>query len=225
MIVKTLKLTLNLEANISTKDAEKVRGFLGNIYRNNPYVHQHKLDGSLIYDYPKIQYKVIKNRCFLIGIAEGIDIIKKVFFDLDAINLDGNWIQILDKELEQVIDDFCILDDFVSYTILTPWLALNEKNYEKYQMMGMWEERKKKLEEILKSNIISISKSLGYTVPAPIIANIKRFKEVKTSLKGVPMLGFLGIFSVNFSIPDYWGIGKSVSRGFGTIKRIKDDKL
>jgi hypothetical protein len=42
------------------------------------------------------------------------------------------------------------------------------------------------------------------------------------------MLGFLGTFSVNFEIPDYWGIGKhvvseanlSVSRKFGTIKRV-----
>ena len=31
------------------------------------------------------------------------------------------------------------------------------------------------------------------------------------------MLGFLGSFSVNFEIPVYWGIGKSVSRGFGTV--------
>ena len=35
----------------------------------------------------------------------------------------------------------------------------------------------------------------------------------------VPMLGFIGTFSVNFEIPDYWGVGKSVSRGFGTVKR------
>ena len=34
----------------------------------------------------------------------------------------------------------------------------------------------------------------------------------------ISMLGFLGTFSVNFDIPDYWGIGKSVSRGFGTIR-------
>ncbi len=33
------------------------------------------------------------------------------------------------------------------------------------------------------------------------------------------MLGFLGTFSVNFEIPNYWGIGKSVSRGFGTVIR------
>ena len=35
-------------------------------------------------------------------------------------------------------------------------------------------------------------------------------------------LGFLGTFSVNFDIPDYWGIGKSVSRGFGTIERVDE---
>jgi len=28
---------------------------------------------------------------------------------------------------------------------------------------------------------------------------------------------------VNFEIPDYWGIGKSVSRGFGTVKRQTTD--
>ncbi|MBI5213054.1 MAG: hypothetical protein HY957_06735 [Nitrospirae bacterium] len=37
--------------------------------------------------------------------------------------------------------------------------------------------------------------------------------------KNQHMFGFLGSFSVNFDIPDYWGIGRSVSRGFGTIKR------
>ena len=36
------------------------------------------------------------------------------------------------------------------------------------------------------------------------------------------MLGFFGTFSVNFEIPDYWGIGKSVSRGLGTMKRVAE---
>lgn len=37
------------------------------------------------------------------------------------------------------------------------------------------------------------------------------------------MPGFLGTFSVNFEIPDYRGIGKSVSRGFGTVLRQSPD--
>ena len=32
-------------------------------------------------------------------------------------------------------------------------------------------------------------------------------------------VGFVGKFKVNFKIPDYLGLGKSVSRGFGTIKK------
>jgi hypothetical protein len=34
------------------------------------------------------------------------------------------------------------------------------------------------------------------------------------------MKGFKGTFAVNFELPDYIGLGKSVSRGFGTIKRV-----
>ena len=105
---------------------------------------------------------------------------------------------------------------------LPPLLALNEKNYEKYQCLGTQAKKIEQLEKILIGNIISMSKSLGYTVPAPIEANIIKIRETRTSLKGTPMIGFLGTFSVNFEIPDYWGIGKSVSRGFGTVKRLKD---
>jgi hypothetical protein len=43
-----------------------------------------------------------------------------------------------------------------------------------------------------------------FTISAPIKANIKGLKEVQTSLKSVPMLSFLGTFSVNFEILDYY---------------------
>jgi hypothetical protein len=66
-----------------------------------------------------------------------------------------------------------------------------------------------------------MSKILGYTVPEHSKAEIHKLKEIQTSLKGTPMLGFLGTFSVNFEIPDCSGIGKSVSMGFGTVKRIQ----
>jgi hypothetical protein len=131
---------------------------------------------------------------------------------------------ILTTELEFYHISIRTTETVQTYSFLTPWLALNEKNYEKYQMFGSWGKRKELLEKILIGNIISMSKSLGYTVPAPIEANIHHLKEVKTSLKGTPMLGFLGTFSVNFEIPDYWGIGKSVSRGFGTVMKLKSDR-
>ncbi|MGQ9817977.1 MAG: CRISPR-associated endonuclease Cas6, partial [bacterium] len=90
------------------------------------------------------------------------------------------------------------------------------------QKLVAWSKRKQLLEKILIGNIISISKSLGYTIFEPIKANLIKIKEVTTKLKNIPMLAFLGTFSVNFEIPDYWGIGKSVSRGFGTIIKTDD---
>jgi len=45
--------------------------------------------------------------------------------------------------------------------------------------------------------------------------------SIKTSLKGKGMIGFVGKFSVNLRIPDYIGLGKSVSRGFGTVSHAQ----
>lgn len=221
MDIKILKLSVELDCKLSVSDAEKIRGYLGNIFWNNPYAHQHKPDGSFMYQYPCVQYKVIDGSCLLIGFKEGLEIVKKTFHDLQSINIDGKWEEISSKGLESYTTSFLISSDQLSYSFLTPWLALNEKNYEKYQKLGNWATKKELLEKILVGNIISMSKSLGYTVPEPIKANIINLKEISTSLKGTPMLGFLGTFSVNFGIPDYWGIGKSVSRGFGTVKRVK----
>ncbi len=220
-----LKLKIIIaDSFLNSSDSEKIRGYLGKLFWDNPYAHQHKSDGSFIYQYPRIQYKVIDGACLLIGFEKGSEIVKTTFHNLRLINIDGKWEEILSKGLESYTGNFSISSKQISYSFLTPWLALNEKNYEEYQKLGTWEKRKALLEKILIGNIISISKSLGYTVPEPIRANVDRIKEVKSYLKGTPMLGFIGTFSVNFEIPDYWGIGKSVSRGSGTIKRVKEFK-
>ncbi|MFZ5997248.1 MAG: CRISPR-associated endonuclease Cas6 [Nitrospirota bacterium] len=229
-MVKTLKINilrlwLTLDSVLNKADAEKIRGHLGNLFWDNPYAHHHNRDGSFMYRYPNVQYKVIDGKCLLIGFNEGSEIVEKTFYNLKTINLNGVWEEILGKGLESYTNSFTVISDQIQYSSLTPWLALNEKNYQKYQRMGTWGERKELLESILVGNIISMSKSLGYTVPEPIKADIGRLKEVPTKLKGTPMLGFLGTFSVNFEIPDYWGIGKSVSRGFGTIlKQTADNR-
>jgi len=220
MEIDILKLSLTINTYLSKRDAEKIRGYLGNLYRENSYIHQHDLEGNPIYRYPRLQYKVIDGACVIIAFKEGLKMAEDSFHNLKLLNLNGKWEEVLTKGLESYIANFSISSDPIKYSFLTPWLALNQKNYEKYQKLGSMAKRKELLENILIGNIISISKSLGYTVPVPIEANIHHVKEVKTSLKETPMVGFLGDFSVNFEIPDYWGIGKSVSKGFGTVKRV-----
>ncbi|MBU4319606.1 MAG: hypothetical protein KJ739_00740 [Nitrospinae bacterium] len=217
--IKSIELWLGTDSGISSNDAEKIRGYIGRKFIDDSFLHHHTENNKLIYRYPIVQYKIIDGNPLLIGIKGGVDSLWKVFDNMSELNLDNITHEIFDKKslLKQV--HIGVLDGQSTYSFLTPWLALNEKNYEKYQKLGGWHKRKELLEKILIGNIISMSKSLGYTVPEPIHADISTMKEVQTTLKATPMLGFLGMFSVNFEIPDYWGIGKSVSRGFGTVKR------
>jgi len=157
----------------------------------------------------------------IIGIQEGAKLLTNLDLVEKTIALRKQEYTIISEEIKFYNISMNVIHSLVVYSFLTPWLALNEKNYEKYQRLGSLTKRNGMLEKILIGNIISMSKGLGYTIPGPIEANIIKIREVQTSLKGNPMLGFLGTFSVNFDIPDYWGIGKSVSRGFGTVVKSK----
>ncbi len=217
MKLEILKITFN-DNRLSMDDAPKVRGNIANMFPQYLELHHHIEKNKLFYRYPLIQYKVIKNAPVIIGIREGADILKSIYDKVDSLQINNKErLKIFEKTLKVFSSSFGLSEKIETYQFLTPWLALNEKNYEKYQKHGTWAKKKELLEKILIGNIISMSKSLGYTVPGPIKANIGNLKEVQTTLKGTPMLGFLDTFSVNFEIPDYWGIGKSVSRGFGTV--------
>jgi hypothetical protein len=63
-----------------------------------------------------------------------------------------------------------------------------------------------------------MSKSLDYQVPDRI--NCKTDVRIrKGRQKDTNIMTFIGTFSVNFLIPEYLGVGKSVSRGFGAVIR------
>ena len=79
-------------------------------------------------------------------------------------------------------------------------------------------ERRDKLRKIMIGNIISMSKGLKYTVDKEIKLDTK-LRRVHSSFKGREIIAFGGEFIVNFNVPDLLGIGKSVSRGFGTVKK------
>jgi len=219
IIVPTIELSFHILKDMDFNDTPRLRGFIGKMFSRNILLHNHDND-TLRYSYPRVQYKVINSHAIVVGLAEGIEELKPLA-QLERIIIGHEDMQIENFEITEDKSPFGILNDQTSYSFLTPWLALNEKNYDKYQRIGTWPKKKDLLESILIGNIISMSKSLGYTVPEPIKANIQNLKEVPTKLKDTLMLGFLGTFSVNFEIPDYWGIGKSVSRGFGTIKQVR----
>lgn len=218
MIIQQIILRLKTEPPLA-EHGNTLRGYIANQFPQYDILHNHREDGSLLYFYPRIQYKTINGEGYIIGIEEGITIIREIEPAIDKLNLKDKSYSVLQKHLISEDVSFGLSDTHITYRFIKPWLALNEQNYHEYIRSGSQKKKEAILKNILKGNLLSLAKSFGYIVDKQIEVTSLTFEERDCFLKGTPMLGFLGTFSVNFEIPDYWGIGKSVSRGFGTIRR------
>ncbi len=216
MNLKTFTLTLASTRPI-TGSAHELRGFFATKFSEYSLLHQHSAD-RLIYRYPLVQYKMIDGAPMVIGIDDGAEVLKEVYDKYDQIKLGGDVYEIVEKSITVRDQEFGISDKIHSYEFATPWLALNQKNYMKFYSLAGREERKEFLRKTLIGNLLSMSKSLGYQVPDKIKCDVQ-VKIRKNRLKDVNVMTFIGDFCANFLIPDYLGIGKSVSRGFGAIRR------
>jgi len=217
MILHTFTLTLGSTRPIHGT-APALRGFFATKFTEYTELHQHDAD-KFIYRYPVVQYKMIKNVPTVIGINEGAEVLKKIFDEYQEIRLGAETYQIVERGISIRDEEFGISDTIRSYEFTTPWLALNQENYRKFYTLKGKEERDEFVRKILIGNLISMSKSLGYEVPAPIKCDTNLHFQ-KDRLKNTSVMTFAGRFHVNFLIPDYLGIGKSVSRGFGAVKQI-----
>ena len=222
MIIQQIILRLKTELPLS-EHGNALRGYIANQFPQYDILHNHREDGSLLYLYPRIQYKVINGEGYIIGIEEGVAIIREIEPMIDNLNLKDKNYPVLQKQLTLENVRFGLSDTPIKFSFIKPWLALNEQNYHVYIRSGSQKKKEVILKNILKGNLLSLAKSIGYIVDKQIEVTSLTFEERECFLKGTPMLGFLGTFSVNFEIPDYWGIGKSVSRGFGTVVKLKNE--
>lgn len=197
------------------KDPVKLRGFFGNRFKEYVLLHNH--DGNkLIYRYPLVQYKFIDNKPLVIGLNEGAEVLKEIYDKSESVIIGSTSYKIMERSLIFQQEEFGLTDKLLRYTFKTPWLALNQDNYDKYLTLKTQKQKSEMLTSILIGNIISVAKSLNYQIEEQILVNLN-VQKVETRLKGKMFIGFKGEFVANFELPDYIGLGKSVSRGFGTI--------
>jgi hypothetical protein len=218
MHLKTLRLTLKSDRPVE-EAAAKLRGFFATRFNEYALLHQHIDVDKLLYRYPRIQYKIIEGAAIVLGIEEGAEVLKEIYDKYDTIELGENEYTIVERGIALKEEEFGIATEILSYEFITPWIALSQQNYQRY-LESKREERRELLRRTLIGNILSASKGLDYVVLDDIRLEIGRLRRQKCVIKGTPFIGFIGGFMVNFTIPDYMGLGKSVSRGFGTVRRV-----
>ncbi len=203
---------------VSPKTAPMIRGYFANKYKEIDNMHNHK-DDNFIYRYPNVQYKIIDKNPVILGIEDGAKVLRKenVYIE-DTIKIGQEEVISNQREIKSITSNIGIVKDINRYEFITPWIALNQNNTKKYKAMDIIEQEKL-LEKILVGNILSLSKGIGYTVEETIKVKLE-LEKINVNFKGNKMIGFKGKFYTNFEMPNYIGIGKSISRGFGTIKKV-----
>ena len=199
------------------RDLEKLRGFLADKYKENTEFHNHLSDGYN-YSYPKLQYKLIKNTLSVMGIGEDVtEINKKIFEEIDYLNIDGNLIFDIQKEIEIFDDEIEFTGDkMYEYRFVSPYLPLNDKNFSKYL------KREYTLEQAITNNILEVLKGLGIWLEKENKIYVSTDLQITSrDLKNVNMIAFIGTFYTNIKFPDYFSLGKRKSLGYGTFVKVE----
>jgi hypothetical protein len=206
------------EIKLTARDAHKLRGYFGNLFSDYSHLlHNHTPDGKLRYAYPLVQYKVVKGMPVLVGIGEGAELLVSLFLKIKEIDIEGRKYPVLDKNIEAKLNEITVNSGLFQYNFTTLWMALNQHNFEKYCSFDV-NAKKTFMNTQIRNNILSFLKGTGIWVKEEILATAD-VTEKQTKFKNRHMLAFSGTFTANVTLPDYIGLGKAVSRGFGTIVR------
>lgn len=216
MKLKTLYLVLETDRPV-TKDATHLRGYVAGLHPDRPILHHHA--PALLYTYPRVQYRVVEGTPAILGIEEGAETLREIGGTIDELRLGTETYRVNRRVAYEQEVALHPTRGMWHYRFVTPWVAFNEENYERYRQMQTWPERKDLINRVLVGNILSMAKGLGVVVEERLRA-ATLLEQVPVTYKGIGMTGFVGEFRVNFAIPEYFGLGKGVSRGFGAVRPL-----
>ena len=178
------------------------------------------------YLYPRVQVKILNEKIYFLGIAEGVSAVKSLIDNFKALDF-GN---ITFKIKDIIIDEnglFEQTDHINKYKFITPWVALNRTNIKKFSKISTLQKRKF-LCELLTRNLIFLSSEFKIDICEKILTHIELNNKSLSSFNEDRDVGFEGSFLTNFLLPDFIGLGNGITRGYGSIKlvqKIKDNEI
>lgn len=215
-------LTVEFDHRLKISEIPKFRGAVISSMENAPIQFHNHGETGLVYSYPLIQYKSINGKAFIICINDSIKSTGNLFMEYQQQLKIGN------RELMFPIKNINITDlavgqseNPIEYSIAY-WLPFNQDNYNKFKDLKKLSEQCCFLEKILVGNIISFAKGAGIYLDFKIDCAIQSIEKTNIAkFKDVKMTAYDLRFTCNVSLPNYIGLGKGVSHGFGTIRKIQ----
>ncbi len=220
--IRILRIIFDYE--IETNLIPKFRGAIINKFGKDKILFHNHIGNNFRYSYPLIQYKSLYNYASIISIENGVDETHAIFNKKDFnINIENNNIKLKIKKLS--LNQFVIqTNNNKKYKYeITNWAGLNQGNYKKYNEIDEMVKQIEFLEKMLINNIIAFAKGINWQIEERIFVKISSIKKKNIKkIKDVKIQTFTLKFMTNVFLPNYIGLGKFSSIGFGIIKQCKN---
>ena len=218
-------LTVVFDLELGTEKVQAFRGaIVEKVGRENTLFHNHLEDSGLRYKYPSIQYKLVNHKAAIFCVGDGIDEIHNLFAQPQwNINIHGKRVVLSIYELNLKNFNLSVHDKPLFKYKLKNWLGLNQNNYNVYNNLDSAAERLVFLEKILVGNILSFARGIDWQIDQQVVVNVQEIlKTSKLSYKGTPLKAFDLEFRSNVDLPNFMGLGKSASHGYGVVEKMKN---
>lgn len=201
--------------------ASSVRQYFADKYQH-PLFHNHYPDGKSIYRSKgaPFQFKTINNEVFILALNEGVDFAGSFQWPETIIIPLGRREVLVELELSSKTTKQASFQqsNLQCYRNISPYIALTQDKYKSYTSLPE-NERRKAIEKGLTNHILTAAKWCSIKVNHRIQTKLIQMREgvpikIKDALFFTP---FDVMFECNTDVPDYIGIGKFVSRGYGTV--------
>jgi len=155
----------------------------------------------------------------LIGICQGARFLMTLAGENAEIIPGTNGCRIVSRDEAIRDEEFGTSGASCEYEFLTPWIALNQQNAKKFYDLKGKPARDAFMQKILTTHLNTLAKSLDYSPGEPVTC-VPHIRFIRQRIDRENVIVFLGKFRTNLRIPEYLGIGQSVSQGYGTVRAV-----
>lgn len=181
-------------------------------------LHGHDPKGQPTASY--VRYRITEGIGQLIAWGPALEVVEKIRDELDQLRLQRQTHDITAIELHDRVDPFGAAPYPLTYTSVSPWLALNESNHRTYLKLVNPRKQRALLNRIMVGNLLALAKHADHWVDDRIVCKIEDFDEQPIMHKGTELLGFNVRCIMNFNLPQWLGVGKLTSKGYGLFRPI-----
>lgn len=222
--MKLRLLTVEFDTQIEPWELPAFRGAVAHkAGMEHEFFHNHDNErGGYHYRLPLIQYKQDRGRPMLLCLNDGIEELHHFFSQPDwTLRLNGRETPMRIARLDVKQFNLAVFDRPFRFHIRN-WIGLNEDNYLVFRQLTGLLERVALLERVLQNQVVGLLHQLGLEPERPVELKIRELKDQRwVEYKGTKVHAFSIEFEANVFLPDFMGLGKGCSSGWGVVRGLR----